>query len=137
MRIRPLFQIHFSTMRRILTLLLPLALMLPVSCSKDISPQQTENPGDEEHTVTIQIRTSSARTKAYNTSDLTLTDGVQTLDLYIFHQTATEEDRHVSLTPDPSGTTEFVIKEKRGERVGIIAMANLDPDTAEEVFSAL
>ena len=117
-------------MRRILTLLLPLALMLPVSCSKDISPQQTETPGDEEHTVTFQIRTASPSTKAYNTSDLTLTDGVQTLDLYIFHQSATEEDRHVSLTPDPSGTTEFVIKEKKGERVGIIAMANLDPDTA-------
>ena len=117
-------------MRRILTLLLPLALMLPVSCSKDISPQQTETPGDEEHTVTFQIRTASPSTKAYNTSDLTLTDGVQTLDLYIFHQSATDEDRHVSLTPDPSGTTEFVIKEKKGERVGIIAMANLDPDTA-------
>ncbi len=104
--------------------------MLPVSCSKDISPQQTETPGDEEHTVTFQIRTASPSTKAYNTSDLTLTDGVQTLDLYIFHQSATDEDRHVSLTPDPSGTTEFVIKEKKGERVGIIAMANLDPDTA-------
>ena len=117
-------------MRRILTLLLPLALMLPVSSSKDIIPQQTETPGDEEHTVTVQIRMASPSTKAYNTTDLTLTDGVQTLDLYIFHQSATDEDRHVSLTPDPSGTTEFVIKEKKGERVGIIAMANLDPDTA-------
>ena len=117
-------------MRRILTFLLPLALMLPVSCSKDISPQQTENPGDEEHTLTVLIRTSSPKTKAYNTSDLTLTDGVQRLDLYIFHQTATDDDRHVTIAPDESGTTEFKIKEKRGERVGIIAFANLDADTA-------
>ena len=117
-------------MRRLLTLLLPLALMLPVSCSKDISPQQTENPGDEEHTLTVLIRTSSPKTKAYNTSDLTLTDGVQRLDLYIFHQTATDDDRHVTIAPDESGTTEFKIKEKRGERVGIIAFANLDADTA-------
>lgn len=117
-------------MRKLLTLLLPLALMLPVSCSKDIEPQQTQI-GDEEHTVTLQIKAGCAQTKAYNTSDLTLTDGVQRLDLYIFHQYATEEDRHVTLTPDPSGTTEFIIKEKKGERVGIIAMANLDADTAE------
>ena len=117
-------------MRKLLTLLLPLALMLPVSCSKDIEPQQTQI-GDEEHTVTLQIKAGCAQTKAYNTSDLTLTDGVQRLDLYIFHQYATEEDRHVTITPDPSGTTEFRIKEKKGERVGIIAMANLDADTAE------
>ena len=118
-------------MRRILTFLLPLALMLPVSCSKDISPQQTENPGDEEHTVTVVINAAGAKTKAYNTSDLTLTDGVQRLDLYIFHQTATEDDRHVAITNVTSDTTEFRIKEKKGERVGIIAMANLDADTAE------
>ena len=111
-------------MRRILSLLLPLALMLPVSCSKDIEPQQIRT-GDEEHTATIQIHASgSAQTKAQNTSDVPLTDGVQRLDLYIFHQTATEDDRHVTLTPDPSGTTEYKIREKKGERVGIIAMAN-------------
>ena len=105
--------------------------MLPVSCSKDIEPQQIRT-GDEEHTATIQIRASgSAQTKAQNTSDVPLTDGVQRLDLYIFHQTATEDDRHVTLTPDPSGTTEYKIREKKGERVGIIAMANLDADTAE------
>ena len=117
-------------MRRILTLLLPLALMLPVSCSKDIEPQQTTQ-GDEEHTVTLRIMASGAQTKAYNTSDLPLTDGVKRLDLYIFHQTATEDDRHVTITPDPSGTTEFKIREKVGERVGIIAFGNLDADTAE------
>ena len=118
-------------MRRILTLLLPLALMLPVSCSKDISPQQTDIPGDEEHTVTVVINSSGVKTKAYDTSDLTLTDGVQRLDLYIFHQTATEDDRHVAITDIQSDTTVFSIKEKKGERVGIIAMANLDADTAE------
>ena len=118
-------------MRKILTLLLPLALMLPVSCSKDIEPQQTQT-GDEEHTVTVLITGGrAATTKAYNTSDLTLTDGVQRLDLYIFHQTATEDDRHVAITEITSDTTRFVIKEKKGERVGIIAMANLDVDTAE------
>lgn len=62
-------------MRKLLTLLLPLALMLPVSCSKDIEPQQTQT-GDEEHTASIQIKAGGAQTKAYNTSDLTLSDGV-------------------------------------------------------------
>ena len=118
-------------MRKLLTFLLPLALMLPVSCSKDNLTQQSIETGDEEHTVTVLISASGAKTKAYNTSDLTLTDGVQRLDLYIFHQTASDDDRHVTITPDESGTTEFKIKEKKGERVGIIAMANLDADTAE------
>ena len=117
-------------MRKILTLLLPLALMLPVSCSKEL-PAQHNPTGDEEHTVTLLIRASGAQTKARNTTDVPLTDGVQRLDLYIFHRTAIEDDYHVSITPDPSGTTEFKIKEKVGERVGIIAMANLDEDTAE------
>ena len=117
-------------MRKLLTLLLPLALMLPVSCSKDIEPQQTTQ-GDEEHTVTLQIHASGAQTKAYNSTDLPLTDGVQRLDLYIFHEVDATEDRHVTITPDASGTTEFKIKEKSGERVGIIAFGNLDADTAE------
>ena len=118
-------------MRRILPLLLPLALMLPVSCSKDIEPQQT-TIGDEEHTATVLITGGRVvSTKAGNTSDLPLTDGVQRLDLYIFHKTATEDDRHVAITNITSDTTRFVIKEKKGERVGIIAFANLDADTAE------
>ena len=124
----PIFKSIF--MRRILTLLLPMALMLPVSCSKDIEPQQTTQ-GDEEHTVTLQIHASGAKTKARSTEDLTLTDGVQRLDLYIFHEVDASEDRHVTITPDPSGTTEFKIKEKKNERVGIIAFGNLDADTAE------
>lgn len=97
-------------MRKILTLLLPLALMLPVSCSKEL-PAQHESIGDEEHTVTLLISASGAQTKARNTADVPLTDGVQRLDLYIFHRTAVEDDYHVSITPDPSGTTEFKIKE--------------------------
>ncbi len=117
-------------MRKLLTLLLPLALMLPVSCSKDLRAQQPTQ-GDEEHTVTLQIHASGAQTKAYDSSALPLTDGVQRLDLYIFHLNATEDDRHVTVTPDPGGTTEFKIKEKVGERVGIIAFGNLDADTAE------
>ncbi len=117
-------------MRKLLTLLLPLALMLPVSCSKDLRAQQPTQ-GDEEHTVTLQIHASGAQTKAYDSADLPLTDGIQRLDLYIFHQTATEDDMHVVLTPDPSGTTEYRIREKKGERVGIIAFGNLDADTAE------
>ena len=117
-------------MRRIIALLLPLALMLPVSCSKE-SAQETNPQGDEMHTVTLRISAERSRTKAYSPSDLPLTDGVKRLDLYIFHQNDTDEDSHVSVTPDVSGVTEYTIREKTTERVGIIAIANLDADTAE------
>lgn len=118
-----------ETMRKIFTLILPLALLLPVSCNKNNESQEIFS-GDEEHTVTVRIRACGTSTKAMNTSSLTLTDGVQTLDLYIFHQNEPAEDKHVSVTPDDSGITEYDIREKKGERVGIIAMANLDADTA-------
>ena len=122
-------------MRRIMTLLLPLALMLPVSCSKE--PAQRDQPqGDEMHTVTLYISSGgSAETKARNTSTLPLTDGIQTLDLFVFHEKEPDLDYHVSLTPDPSGVTEYALREKTTERVGIIAAANLHEDTVELLAS--
>ena len=119
-------------MRQLLRFLLPLALMLPVSCSKEM-PGGTRSDalkGDEEHTVTVQISAPQPKTKAYTPENLPLTDGVSRLDLFLFYNTETGSDRHIVLTPDVSGTTTFTLKEKANERVGIIVMANLDDDTA-------
>ena len=128
---RQIIKRFFASLRMTVWAGLPVLLAL-AGCQKEI-PGLAGNDadfGDEEHTVTLVINAAGARTKAYNTSDLTLTDGVKRLDLYIFHQTATEDDRHVAITSVPGDTTHYRIREKKGERVGIIAFANLDADTA-------
>ena len=119
-------------MRQYFKIMIPLALLALAGCQKEI-PGLAGNDNvlsDEEHTVTLVINAAGARTKAYNTSDLTLTDGVQRLDLYIFHQSSTDDVRHVTITDIQGDVTEYRIKERTSERVGIIAFANLDADTA-------
>ena len=106
---------------------LALALM---SCSRNLDDGVPIPDENSEKTLTIRIQTGGTTTKALDSST-PIDDDLQRLDLYIFHEDEPETDYHVTLTPDPSGVTTYKIKEKKDERVGVLAFGNLDEDTAE------
>lgn len=86
---------------------------------------------DEEHTLTIRVVSDGVRTKALDSDDVPITDGLHRLDLYVFHEDEPLLDEHIVLEPDPSGITTYSFKEKKGERLGVLAIGNLDEDTAK------
>ena len=118
-------------MRKLLTMLLPLLVF--AACNKEM-PGQTGNDvniGQEEHTVTLRIGSSSHSTKAHNSGDYPLSDGLKRLDVYLYHyNTNQDEDRHIVLTPDASGETLLELREKKEQRMSVMVIGNLDPDTA-------
>ena len=117
-------------MRKILIMLMALSGMLAMSCHKEYNLAGGEIT-DEEHTLTIRVVTDGLKTRAYNSADLPITDGLKRLDLYVFHTNEPILDEHIVLEPDPSGITTYSITEKEGEYIGVLAIGNLDEDTAK------
>lgn len=71
------------------------------------------------------------KTKALNSADVPITDWVKRIDLYIFHQDEPILDFHKTIIPEEGKEIKFHLEEKKNERVGVLALANLDEDTAE------
>ena len=117
-------------MKRLMILFVALLGMLAVSCHKEVW-QDTAGVTDDELTLTIRVRSDKVGTRAFDANDVPITDGLQRLDLYVFHKNEPLLDEHIVLEPDPSGTTTYSFKEKKGERIGVLAIGNLDEDTAE------
>ena len=111
------------------TILASIALML-ISCNKQLGPLGNDLP-DKEHTLTVRVVTAGVQTRALNSDDVPITDGLQRLDLYVFHEDEPLLDEHIVLEPDPTGITTYSFKEKKDERIGVLAIGNLDEDTAE------
>ena len=110
-----------------------LPLLVIAACNKETpGPSGNDvNIGQEEHTVTLRIGFGSHSTKAHNSGDYPLSDGLKRLDVYLYHyNTNVDEDRHIVLTPDASGTTVLELKEKKGQMMSVLIIGNLDPDTA-------
>ena len=121
-------------MRKILTILLPLAMLLAASCNKEI-PGQAGNdvqPVEEEVTTSLRIITGKTGTKAYNATDYPLDDGIERLDIYTFRQSGENsgERIHYTVTPDPSGVTVYELRDKKNSDIGALVFGNLDEDTA-------
>lgn len=118
-------------MKQFLTLLLPLAL-LAASCNKEMPGQAGQDGAQqEEHTVTLRIGASSHSTKAYGSGDYPLSDGIKRLDVYLYHySTNQDEDRHIVLMPDANGEAVLELREKKGQRLSVMVIGNLDPETA-------
>lgn len=117
-------------MRKILTMLLPLLVI--AACNKE-TPSLVGNDvniAQEEHTVTLRIGSGSHATKAHNSGDYPLSDGLKRLDVYL-HDYTNSTVSHQVLTPDASGVTVLELKEKKEQRMGIMVIGNLDPDTAD------
>ncbi len=106
-----------------------MAPLIMVSCHKEFDVGVLDNEEAEEKTLTIKLWTDKPSTRALDSST-PIDDGLQRLDLYIYHEDEPETDFHVTLTPDPSGVTTYTVKEKKGERIGVLAFGNLDDDTA-------
>ena len=117
-------------MKRLMILFMALSGVLAVSCDKEAGPVGG-GLADEEHTLTVRVVTDGVRTKALDADNTPITDGLHKLDLYIFHKNEPILDKHIVLEPDPSGITTYSFKEKKGERIGVLAIGNLDEDTAE------
>ena len=117
-------------MKRLMILFMALSGVLAVSCDKEAGPVGG-GLADEEHTLTVRVVTDGVRTKALDADNTPITDGLHKLDLYIFHKNEPILDEHIVLEPDPSGITTYSFKEKKGERIGVLAIGNLDEDTAE------
>ena len=117
-------------MKRLMILFAALSAMLAVACNKEPDPMGGK-VSDEEHTLTIRVVTDGVKTRAYDSDDVPITDGLQRLDLYVFHEDEPLLDEHIVLEPDPTGITTYSFKEKKGERIGVLAIGNLDEDTAE------
>ena len=117
-------------MKRLMILLLTVSALLAVACNKEPNPMGGKVT-DEEHTLTIRVLSDGVKTRAYNSDDVPITDGLKRLDLYVFHEEEPLLDEHIVLEPDPTGITTYSFKEKKGERIGVLAIGNLDEDTAE------
>ena len=117
-------------MKRLMILFMALSGVLAVSCNKEAGPMGG-GLTDEEHTLTIRVVSGGVRTKALDSDDVPITDGLHRLDLYVFHEDEPLLDEHIVLEPDPSGITTYSFTEKKGERIGVLAIGNLDEDTAE------
>ena len=117
-------------MKRLMILFVALSGMLAVACHKEPNPMGGKVT-DEEHTLTIRVLSDGVKTRAYDSDDVPITDGLKRLDLYVFHEEEPLLDEHIVLEPDPTGITTYSFKEKKGERIGVLAIGNLDEDTAE------
>lgn len=117
-------------MKWLMILFMALSGVLAVSCNKEAGPMGG-GLTDEEHTLTIRVVSDGGRTKALDSDDVPITDGLHRLDLYVFHEDEPLLDEHIVLEPDPSGITTYSFKEKKGERLGVLAIGNLDEDTAK------
>ena len=117
-------------MKWLMILFMALSGVLAVSCNKGAGPMGG-GLTDEEHTLTIRVVSDGVRTKALDSDDVPVTDGLHRLDLYVFHEDEPLLDEHIVLEPDPSGITTYSFKEKKGERLGVLAIGNLDEDTAK------
>ena len=100
------------------------------SCNKEIESLNNNSP-DEEHTLSIRVRADKVGTKALNSNDISTSDNLKRLDLYVFHMNEPLLDEHITLEPNPSGITTYSFKEKKGERIGVLAIGNLHEDTAK------
>ena len=117
-------------MKRLMILFMALSGVLAVSCNKEAGPMGG-GLTDEEHTLTIRVVSDGVRTKALDSDDVPITDGLHRLDLYVFHMNEPLLDEHITLEPNPSGITTYSFKEKKGERIGVLAIGNLHEDTAK------
>ena len=117
-------------MKRLMILFMALSGVLAVSCNKEAEPMGG-GLANEEHTLTIRVVSDGVRTKAPNSDDVPISDGLHRLDLYVFHEDEPLLDEHIVLEPDPSGITTYSFTEKKEERIGVLAIGNLDEDTAE------
>ena len=117
-------------MKRLMILFMALSGLLAVSCDKEAG-QMGGGLVEDEHILTVRVVTDGVRTKALDSDDTPISDGLHRLDLYVFHKNEPILDEHIVLEPDPSGITTYSFKEKKGERIGVLAIGNLDEDTAE------
>lgn len=117
-------------MKRLMILFVALAGVLAVSCNKELALSSGEI-ADEEHTLTIRVVTDGVKTRAFSSDDVPITDGLHRLDLYVFHEDEPLLDEHITLIPNPTGITTYSFKEKKGERIGVLAFGNLHEDTAK------
>lgn len=117
-------------MKRLMILFVALSGMLAVSCNKEPNPMGGKVT-DEEHTLTIRVLSDGVKTRAYDSDEVPITDGLKRLDLYVFHEEEPLLDEHIVLEPDPTGITTYSFKEKKGERIGVLAIGNLHEDTAK------
>lgn len=117
-------------MKWLMILFMALSGVLAVSCNKEAGPMGG-GLTDEEHTLTIRVVSDGVQTKALDSDDTPISDGLHRLDLYVFHKNEPILDEHIVLEPDPSGITTYSFKEKKGERIGVLAIGNLDEDTAK------
>ena len=97
-------------MKWLMILFMALSGVLTVSCNKEAGPMDG-GLTDEEHTLTIRVVSDGVRTKALDSDNVPITDGLHRLDLYVFHEDEPLLDVHIVLEPDPSGITTNSFKE--------------------------
>ena len=112
-----------------------LFLLLPgllwTSCNKEQMEKVPANE-DGESTVTYTFRVADAtQTKANAISDIGIDDVVKRLDLYIFYRDGTKPNEHVTYFPQAGEAITHKVKAVTNEYSGVLAMANLDEDTAK------
>lgn len=112
-----------------------LFLLLPgllwTSCNKEQMEKVPANE-DGESTVTYTFRVADAtQTKANAISDIGIDDVVKRLDLYIFYEDGTKPDEHVTYFPQAGEAITHTVKAILNEYSGVLALANLDEDTAK------
>ena len=117
-------------MKWLMILFMALSGVLAVSCNKEAVPMGG-GLVEEEHTLTLRVVPDGVRTKALDADDTPISDGLHRLDLYVFHKNEPILDEHIVLEPNPSGITTYSFTEKKGEHIGVLAIGNLDEDTAK------
>ncbi len=105
--------------------------MLLASCQKEQTSVPLPPSAEEEQEITLHFAIAqNAVTKANNSVDIAIEDQLQRLDLYFFYTNNYMDKDHMTIYPENGVIPSVTIKEKRDVRLGILAIGNLDEDTA-------
>lgn len=113
------------------SLLLLLPWLLWASCNKEQVEKGPAN-GNGECMVAYTFRLADAtQTKANGISDVAIDDAVKRLDLFVFYKNKSKPDEHVTYLPQAGETVTHRVTAMPSEQSGVLAIANLDEDTAD------
>lgn len=109
--------------------------MLLASCQKEKISSDSDSDGMNEIKVHFAVA-QGASTKAHSISEVAIDDIMQRIDMYLFYKNHPEENRHITLFPEEGVIPSLTFKERTGTQIALLALGNLDEDTAKYLESA-
>ena len=117
-------------MRKLLYFLLTAVLVLPVSCRKD-GPSAYEQGDGQTRRLTLNVRVAgNENTKARTASDTPITDGLKTLDLFVYTTDTLPPLEHHRIDINSEDDLSITFEAKYNEYRFFLGIGNIDEATA-------